>query len=424
MSDERRKDGSNHVGPGSGSPFGGQASGPGQPGTNKPQNVPQAESSSPGPESLTNAASTAEAREANNSSDTGSGPVQGAPAYSVGGTGGPGMPGKPDQVISTRLGFDQMGDDTMHHQYMHMVSTTGAIGAKGSPPPVNVPQGAPIPEEVQQEAMKALDEQIDKLTEEETLKALQDQSIYVQDVIAGAQAKMLSVAYVQGRLLNHLHKLMLKKRGNWVDYIEKAMPELKRGTREKYMLIAKTPGVLSHAKMGIDRAGEVIKVMAPIRSMLDDEDPIGDLFNINGVVLDYSMDKLELRSVVKAVIAKTKLASKGIKVEVATVIDFHRTAGPITPEDMAVMTDRKEQDKDPNLYLIEVISRNGLRIHNLSDKKDPKPPVKYVNAESVKLTESINALLGSTIKPAKIDKIHLEALLAAVTKLIERCAAS
>jgi len=314
----------------------------------------------------------------------------------------------------------------MRHQFIHLVSSTGAMGAKGSEPPaVEVEPNQPIPAEVKAQAVKQLKEQVAKLTEKETLDELERQGLVVDGVFAEARSKMLNVAYVQGTLLIHLEKLVLRRGGNWVEYIEKKMPDLKRKSREKYMKIADTPGILNHARMGIDRAEQVIQVIAPIRHMLDDDDPIGDLFKRNGAKLDYEkMDKLELRRLVKAVIEKERLAAKGIKVSLETIKKFHILAGKITPEDMAILVDRRSRGESPEKYFLEVIQRNGVRGHAAAASKEKKPPVKYVNAESVKLAESIHNLLAGVVDPGKIDKTHLEVLQKAVAELIERCNAT
>ena len=348
--------------------------------------------------------------------------------YLAGGTGGPGAAGSKQannhpQHVSP---FGKSDDDTMRHQYMHIVSSTGAMGARGSEPTaVEIEPDQPISAEVKAQAVDNLKEQVAKLTEKETLDELNRQSLVVDDVFAEARSKMLNVAYVQGTLLNHLEKLVLRRGDNWVEYIEKKMPNLKRKSREKYMKIAETPGILIHARMGIDRAEQVIQVIVPIRHMLDEKDPMGDLFKRNGAELDYAnLDKLELRRLVKAVIEKERLAAKGIKVSLELVKEFHLLADKITPEDMAILVDRKSRGESPETYLLEVIQRNGVRGHGVATSKEKKPPVKYVNAESVKLAEGIRNLLAGTVDPSKVDTIHLEALQKAVAELIERCNAT
>ena len=68
----------------------------------------------------------------------------------------------------------------------------------------------------------------------------------------------------------------------------------------------------------------------------------------------------------------------------------------------------------------EVIANNGTRLNEASDTQSPKQPIKYINAETVKLKSSIDRLLQENADLKKIDKTHLEALRAAVDNLLGR----
>ena len=61
-----------------------------------------------------------------------------------------------------------------------------------------------------------------------------------------------------------------------------------------------------------------------------------------------------------------------------------------------------------------------MRPNEASDNQSPKQPIKYINAETVKLKSSIDRLLEERADLKKLDKTHLEALRAAVDTLLDR----
>jgi hypothetical protein len=202
------------------------------------------------------------------------------------------------------------------------------------------------------------------------------------------------------------------------------MPNLKKRTREKYMNIAEFPGILNHAPIGIDDAERLIQLLKPIRHLLDKTDPITCFFKQNDVVLDYQLiEKHELRTSIQAVITKDKLVRKDIEAEIKLCQDFSKVAGKLQSEDVAVMLDRKakEGNTGPIAYMEEIIRRNGVRLSaegETSEKSLPKRPVKYVNAESVKLKDTLQHLVSLKEDPKKLDRSHLEALRAAIDDAI------
>ncbi len=348
---------------------------------------------------------------------------------SIGATGGTGAPGgmpstdplsPPPPPPAPTVGYLGEDDDPMRHMLMHFQGSTGAMG--GTPEPdVQIEDGKPVPQETLARVAGNVTDQIEKLNREETLRQLKSQTLTADGVFSAARAKMVNIAYVIGCLLAHYKKLVIADGENWADASKKDLPEMSRRTIDKYLNLANTPGILKHAYLGIDAAEQIIQIVSPIKHILSKEDPIGDLFERNGVALNYDeIDKVTLKDVVKGVISREKLLKKGLDVEVRITTDFSRIAGAVTPVDIAVMIDRKEHDLSPQAYMEEVIGKNGMRPNEASDTQSPKQPIKYINAETVKLKSSIERLLEEKADLKKLDKTHLEALRAAVDTLLDR----
>lgn len=348
---------------------------------------------------------------------------------SIGATGGTGAPGgmpstdplsPPPPPSTPAIGSLGEDDDPMRHMLMHFQGSTGAMG--GTPEPdVQIEDGKPVPMETLARVAEKTTGQIEKLSKEETLRQLKSQNVAAEGVFNSARSKMVSIGYIIGCLLVHLKSLVIAEGENWGDYIEREFPEMKRRTREKCMNLANTPGILKHAYLGVDAAEQVIQIVSPIKHILSKEDPIGDLFERNGVILNYDeIDKGTLKDVAKGVISREKLLKKGLDVEVRVTTDFNRIAGAVTPVDIAVMVDRKEHNLSPQAYMEEVIGKNGMRPNEASDTQSTKQPIKYINAETVKLKSSIERLLEEKTDLKKLDKTHLEALRAAVDTLLDR----
>jgi hypothetical protein len=308
----------------------------------------------------------------------------------------------------------------MRHMLMHFQGSTGAMG--GTPEPnLLIEDGKPVPTETLARVAAKTTDQIEKLSKEETLRQLKSQNMAAEGVFSSARSKMVSIGYIIGCLLVHLKSLVTAEGENWGDYIEREFPEMKRRTREKCMNLANTPGILKHAYLGIDATEQVIQAIKPIKHMLSKEDPIGDLFKRNGVILNYDqIEKGSLTSLVKGVIMRQKLLQKDLDINIQVTTDFNKVAGAVTAVDIAVMLDRKDHGLPPAAYMEEVIANNGTRLNEASDTQSPKQPIKYINAETVKLKSSIDRLLQENADLKKIDKTHLEALRAAVDNLLGR----
>ncbi|WP_428561153.1 MAG: hypothetical protein ACP59X_18290 [Solidesulfovibrio sp. DCME] len=348
---------------------------------------------------------------------------------SIGATGGTGASGgmpstdplsPPPPPSTPAIGSLGEDDDPMRHMLMHFQGSTGAMG--GTPEPdVQIEDGKPVPMETLARVAENTTGQIEKLSKEETLRQLKSQNVAAEGVFSSARSKMVSIGYIIGCLLVHLKSLVTAENENWGDYIEREFPEMKRRTREKCMNLANTPGILKHAYLGIDAAELVIQAIKPIKTMLSKEDPIGDLFERNGVVLNYDqIEKGSLTSLVKGVIMRQKLLQKELDINVQITSDYNKVVGAVTPVDIAVMLDRKEHGRSPEEYMKEVISKNGVRPNEVSDTQSSKQPIKYINAETVKLKSSIERLLEEKADLKKLDKTHLEALRAAVDTLLDR----
>ena len=352
----------------------------------------------------------------------------------VGGTGGPGQHGKMYDIPAPEdhkshsapspSGALDAITDPMVFQYAHLIGSTGAMGATPEELEKLPAPGKAVSTDMMHAAAENMEQQIGMLTEEETLAQLKKQEFESENVFAAARANMLSIAFVIGLLLLHLRKLVNAGKKNWIEYITKAMPNLKKRTREKYMNIAEFPGILNHAPIGIDDAERLIQLLKPIRHLLDKTDPITCFFKQNDVVLDYQLiEKHELRTSIQAVITKDKLVRKDIEAEIKLCQDFSKVAGKLQSEDVAVMLDRKakEGNTGPIAYMEEIIRRNGVRLSaegETSEKSLPKRPVKYVNAESVKLKDTLQHLVSLKEDPKKLDRSHLEALRAAIDDAI------
>ena len=353
--------------------------------------------------------------------------VQGSPTGGTGGVGGDGK--KPTTEPASSLppirvtpvaSISGDDDDPMRHMVMHFQGSTGAMG--GTPEPnVQLEGGKPVPTEMLERVTANTSDQIEKLSKEKTLQQLKSQHMAAEGVFGSARSKMVSIGYIIGRLLVHLKSLVTAEGENWGDYIERELPEMKRRTREKCMNLANTPGILTHAYLGIDATEQVIQAIKPIKHMLSKEDPIGDLFKRNGIILNYDqIEKENLKSTVQGVIMREKLQKKDMEIDVTVCIDFIKLAGPLTAVDVAVMLDRKEHGLLPQGYMEEVINKNGTRLDEVSSDTSSKPPIKYINAETVKLKSSIDRLLKNGFDIKKLDKTHLEALKTAVEDLLGR----
>ena len=344
----------------------------------------------------------------------------------TGGTGGPGgtptsasenAPISPSVLPGVFVGEE---DDPMRHLVMHFQGSTGAMG--GTPDPnVQLEADKPVSQETVNLVRDNMTGQIEKLDKAETLRQLKAQNLAAEDVFGSARSKMLNIGYVIGQLLCHLKKLVIDDGENWGDYIQDNLPEMSRRSLDKYMNIANTPGILKHAYLGIDAAEKVIQTIAPIKHMLSKEDPIGDLFSRNGITVDYSqVEKGTLKGLVKGVISREKLLKKGIEIEVQVAIDFSNVAGAITAVDIAVMIDRMDHGLSPQKYMEEVIANNGTRPNDVSDVTTSKKPIHYINAETVKLKNSIERLLDGKSDLKKVDRTHLEALSKVLDSLLEQ----
>jgi len=342
----------------------------------------------------------------------------------VGGTGGPGLAGGPltTQEADTHntLPLDE-DDETMRHLVTHFQGATGAMGGKPEPD-VHLEEGKPVPLETLQRVTNNTMGQIEKLNKEETLRQLKEENLAAEGVFSSARAKMVNIGYLMGCLLVHLKKLVIAEDENWGEYISREFPEMSRRTRDKCMNLANTSGILTHAHLGTDAAELVIQAIKPIKHMLSKEDPISDLFARNGITINYAqIEKSDLTPLVKGVITRQKLLQKDIEVDVRVSTDFNKVAGAVTAVDIAVMLDRKEHGLAPQAYMEEVIANNGMRPNEVSDTKSAKQPIKYINAETVKLKSSIDRLLEEKADLKKLDKTHLEALRASVNNLIDCC---
>ena len=346
---------------------------------------------------------------------------------SIGKTGGPGLPGLPitttEDATIKPLHQDE-GDETMRHLVMHFQGATGAMGGKPEQD-VHIEAGKPIPVETLQRVTTNMTDQIEKLNKDQTLLQLKEQNMAAEGVFGSARAKMVNIGYVIGCLLAHLKKLVMAEgTENWGDYISREFPEMSRRTREKCMNLANTSGILKHADIGVDAAELVIQAIKPIKHMLSKEDPIGDLFARSGITFNYAqIEKGHLTPMIKGVITRQKLLQKDLDVDVRVSTDFNKVAGSVTAVDIAVMLDRKEHGLSPQGYMEEVIANNGTRPNDASDTNSPKKPIKYINAETVKLKSFIEHLLEDKADLKKLDLTHLEALSTAVNNLIARCTA-
>ena len=347
---------------------------------------------------------------------------------SVGATGGTGAPGgipstdplSPPLPPATTAAYIGEDDDPMRHMLMHFQGSTGAMG--GTPAPdIQIKDGKSITQEKLARVVENTNAQIAKLNRKETLQQLRSQHLAADGVFSAARAKMINIAYVIGCLLDHYKKLVKEDGENWAEAIRQDLPDMSRRTIDKYLNIANTPGILKHAYLGIDAAEQIIQIISPIKHLLSKTDPIGELFERNGVALNYDeIDKGTLKDVVKGVIWREKLLKKDIEVDVRVTTDFSKIAGAVTPVDIAVMVDRKEHGDSPENYMKEVIANNGIRSSDTSEKQFPNKPIKYINAETVKLKSSIDRLLEGNSDLKKLDKTHLEALRAAVDMLLDR----
>jgi len=349
-----------------------------------------------------------------------------APQNATGGTGGPGgVPSSGTEDVSLPKPVPTVGapgndDDPMRHMLMHFQGSTGAMGGKPEPD-AQVEEGKPIPQEMLQRVVENTTGQIEKLTKDEALLQLKSQHVAAEEIYASARTKMVNIGYLIGCLLAHLKSLVIAEGENWGDFSDRELPEMSRRTRDKCMNLADTPGILKHAYLGTDAAEQVIQIIKPIKHMLSKEDPISDLFERSGIKLNYAeIEKSELKLLVQAVITRQKLLPKKIDIEVQTIIDFSKVAGPVTAIDTAVMLDRVAHELSPAEYMVEVIAKNGLRPNDVSDTNSPKHPIKYINAETVKLKNSIDRLLEEEVNLKKLDKTHLEALRTAVDNLLRR----
>jgi hypothetical protein len=348
------------------------------------------------------------------------------PTGGTGGTGGAGKkpatePASPPAPISLTPVASISGDDDdpMRHMLMHFIGSTGAMG--GKPNPVKIEAGKPIPQETLQQVVGGAVKQIGKLSKVKTLHEVKNQCQAANGVFNSAHSKMVNINYMIGCLLMHLKKLVIEDGENWGDYTQTNLPEMSRRTIDKCINLANTPGILTHAYLGVDAAEQVIQTISPIKHMLSKEDPIGDLFKRNGIILNYGqIEKGSLKSIVQGVISREKLQKKDMEIDVTVSIDFHKLAGAVTAVDVAVMLDRKEHGLSPQGYMEEVIANNGTRPNEVSRDTSSKPPIKYINAETVKLKSSIDRLLENGLDIKKLDKTHLEALKTAVDNLLGR----
>lgn len=362
----------------------------------------------------------------------------------TGGTGGPGSATHPhtisheaiskgaadEKLDSSALKPEYMApweteDDPVKYQYMHFVGTTGAMGGKGDEQTLaKVKAGAPVTTKAMDIAAAQIEEQIKTLNEEDTRSHLLRQSTISKEVISTAQSKMLGVAWIQGKLLVHLKSQVQERKGNWGSEAEKLLIEMKisRRTMDKYINISSTPGILNHPGLGIDAAEMLYQAMSPIRHMLGAEDHVSAFFEVNQATVDYAeINKRDLTRLVKTVIVHEKLRRKGISGNISLIGDFLVLAEKFTSEDLAIMVDRKNNGNDPFDYMREVITNNGKRLNTEDESIPPKQRIKYINAESVKFREYIEALLkDASINKDKIDKSHLEALQSAVSEILDR----
>lgn len=348
----------------------------------------------------------------------------------IGATGGTGAPGSmpstapaspplPPSIPPTGE-YASEEDDPMRHMLMHFQGATGAMG--GTPEPnVKMQSGTPIPQETLVRVAENTTGQIEKLSKEETLRQLKSQHLEAGRIFSAARSKMINIGYLIGCLLAHYKKLVIKDGENWAEAIKNNLPEMSRRTIDKYLNLASTPGILNHAHLGIDAAEQVIQTIAPLKSFLSKDDPIGHLFEMHGMPLNYDqMEKGNLKHVVRGVLTRIKLQRKEIEITAKIATDFSRLAGAVTAVDIAVMLDRQEHGGSPEKYMEEVIANNGTRPNEASDVHTSKQPIRYINAETVKLKNSIDRLLEENADLKKVDKTHLEALRAAVDSLLEK----
>ena len=420
MSEERKKDGTNQVGPGSGSPFGGQTGGPGQPGTNKPQNVAPVASNS----------SSAEKGSPNDVGRISVSPFGGQ-------AGGPGQTGTSNpQSVETEepksMTFEELQALVGEEATRTMVGGTGGV--------------AGIPENM--EAAKAegfspsdvlttfRTGEFESLPLDEKVKTFIATNKRFMPAIANAQTIAATVAVVQGAMANTIKSEVCATQGGpkaWTIFRRANFDQhIHPNTLKVYMDIGAMKNVDKYLGLGVDRLG---KLGAQINSSeLDVDDPIKYILEKMDKSCSVHMPVEDFKVRCDAAILNYRLQGKGLDFQFETLIAFCDCGIKVEKVDIDEMLHRKGKKLNPVDYLLALMAGQEDRTTLLTHKKlaednkgkgkakvkEVTARIKDLNSAVQELDETIvDALLLTNIE-TPLEEARIDRLIGHLTALIEK----
>lgn len=332
----------------------------------------------------------------------------------------PGGPDTRSAIPSEKMTLEEMSKKTGETA----VSTfTGATGSPGG-----IPEGA-TPHELHEKAEHELSQLKDSLKGKnlETVMALY--KAYEAKSIGGfinatIEKVMICIAYgIFYFQMKHLVRAEDLSFGEWAP--KNLGTPMK--TVQRYMAIAKIPGVGKYAHLGIERLVHLAGLIKAHKksAQLSSEDPIADILK-QKVELDLDNPHLPIEDFVRGVDALAchrKLENKSINVPVKLVMQFLSVAGEFQSADLAVMTDREARRKEAGSknkdlpsaedYINEVIGANGDRegLEKPKTLSDAEKRSAFFLGTTTKMHQAIKAFIEFDETPYGIDAKTVKALI-------------
>ena len=341
-----------------------------------------------------------------------------------GGTGGQGLtPPKLSLVKSESTTVAELHEQVRNERIVMFRGLTGAPGLEGD---IKVnEQGEldkPVSMDAEEKLNRSLLDKIESMGLDELQAVINSQNNALCAALANVQASNGNRGYTIGKALiraKYLADSANFKKGFEAWHRENMDPRtLSLRTCQKFMDIARTPGVLNWLVLGTEKLAALKPILQGI-SDLDEKDPISDFMKRCGIDPKSHTDVEDLRFEIGVGMAMAKLKSSEVHVSRKMVYDFLAKGFDLKVKDIAVMKEAQDSGGSAAKYLERLI-KNGQRPKVMKVKEIT---VDNFHEQAQMLVDLIDKLLGAPrikgdIQITRIDtlKERLGALEARITQ--------
>lgn len=351
---------------------------------------------------------------------------------SYGGTGGPGGTGSMGSqgcaspnlslVKGKTSSVAELTEQVRNERIMMFKGMTGAPGMAGD---IKVNEKgelvAPVTAEAEEKLNGSLLDKIDSMGLDDLKEVITSQNSALCAALANVQASNGNKGYTIGKALiraKYLAESANLKKGfeAWhKEHLDGRTLSLR--TCQKYMDIARIPGVLNWLVLGIEKLAALKPILQGIDD-LDDKDPISDFMKRYEVDPTKHTDVEDLRFEIGVGMAMAKLKDNEVSVPKQLVHDFMAKGFTLTLKDIDTMKAAQDAGGAPGKYLEKLI-KNGERP---KVKKNREITVDNIHEQTRLLNDAVGKLLKAPKIKGDIQVDRIDALIKTLEDLKTRIA--